>query len=148
MSSTLVEQVRAAMVSARKNRQGDRTLLFSTLLSDIGNREIEAGRPLEDADVVEVVRRAIKRRGESVEQFRAAGRTEMADREAAEIAMLEPLLPAAVPDDEIRTAVREALAAGRRDLGAVMGAVMPRFKGRADGKQVNRIVREELASGA
>jgi uncharacterized protein YqeY len=136
------------MTAARKNRDAARTLLYSTLLSDIGNREIELGRPLEDADTVDVVRRAIKRRRESVEQYRAGGRPDLADREAFEIAELEPLLPAAVPEEEIRSAVREAIAAGAAELGAVMGRVMPRFKGRAEGKLVNQIAREELAPKA
>jgi len=136
------------MTAARKNRDAARTLLFSTLLSDIGNREIELGHPLEDAETVDVVRRAIKRRRESVEQYRAAGRTDLEGREAFEIAQLEPLLPASAPDEEIRAAVREAVAAGAVELGAVMGRVMPRFKGRAEGSVVNRIVREELATRA
>jgi hypothetical protein len=136
------------MTTARKNRDAARTLLYSTLLSDIGNREIELGHPLTDAEVVEVVRRAIKRRHESVEQYRAGNRADLADREAFEIAQLEPLLPPAVPDEEIRAAVREVIASGAADLGAVMGKVMPLFKGRAEGKLVNQIVREELATKA
>jgi len=145
VSSTLVDQVRAAMSAARKNRDSDRTLLYSTLLSDFGNREIELGHALGDPEALEVVLRAIKRRRESVEAFQKAGRTDLADREAAEIRLLEPYLPPAVTPDEIRLAVREVIAGGASDLGAVMGKVMPRFKGRADGKVINQIVREELA---
>jgi len=133
------------MSAARKNRDSDRTLLYSTLLSDFGNREIELGHALGDPEALEVVLRAIKRRRESVEAFQKAGRTDLADREAAEIRLLEPYLPPAVTPDEIRLAVREVIAGGASDLGAVMGKVMPRFKGRADGKVINQIVREELA---
>jgi uncharacterized protein YqeY len=133
------------MTAARKNRDTARTLLYSTFLSDLKNRELELGRALADADVVEQLRRAIKRRRESVEQYEAGGRTDLADKESFEVAELERYLPPAVPDDEIRAAVREAMAAGARDLGAVMGQVMPRFKGRAEGKHVNQIAREELA---
>jgi uncharacterized protein YqeY len=133
------------MSAARKNRDGDRTLLYSTLLSDFGNREIELGHALGDAEALEVVLRAIKRRRESVEAYQKAGRTDLADREAAEIRLLEPYLPPAVAPEEIRAAVREVIADGAKDLGAVMGKVMPRFKGRADGKVINQIVREELA---
>lgn len=145
MSSTLAERVRAALTAARKNRDEPRTLLYSTLLSDIGNREIQAGRPLTDADVLEVVLRGIKQRKESVEAYTAAGRTELAEREAFEIRELEPYLPPAAGEDEIRAAVRSALQAGAADLGAVMAKVMPGLKGRADGKLINRIAREELA---
>lgn len=143
--ASLAEQIRAAMNAARKDRDQARTLLTSTLLSEIANRQIELGHDLSDPEVVEVVRRALKRRREAVEQARAVGRMEHADREAFEAAELERWLPPAVPEEEIRAAVREVVAAGAKDLGAVMGQVMPRFKGRAEGQTVNRIVREELA---
>jgi uncharacterized protein YqeY len=145
VSSTLVDQVRAAMTAARKNREGDRTLLYSTLLSEFGNREIEVGHALSDAEALEVVLRGIKRRKESIEAYRGAARADLADKEAAELALLERYLPPAVSPDEIRAAVREVIAAGAKDLGAVMGQVMPRFRGRADGKLINQLVREELA---
>src|SRR5438552_3917666 len=91
-------------------------------------------------------RRGSKRRRESAEQYAAAGPRDLADRELAEVKMLEEFLPAAVDPEEIRQAVRDALAAGAKDLGGLMGQVMPKFKGRADGKLVNQIAREELAA--
>jgi len=146
VNGSLAEQLRTALNTARKEREQDRTLLFSTILSDVRNRELELARPLEDADVAEVLRRGIKRRKESVEAFTAGGRTEMAQRESREVAWLEAFLPAGASEDEIRAAVREAVAAGAKDLGALMGSVMPQLKGRADGKTVNRIAREALAA--
>jgi hypothetical protein len=145
VSSSLVDQVRAVMTAARKNRDSDRTLLYSTLLSEFGNREIELGHALSDAEALDVVRRGIKRRRESVEAFTKAGRTELADREAAELRELEQYLPPAISEDEIRAAVQAAIAGGARDLGALMGTIMPAFKGRADGKLINQIAREGLA---
>ena len=133
------------MTAARKNRDSDRTLLYSTLLSEFGNREIELGHALRDAEALDVVRRGIKRRRESVEAFTKAGRTELADREAAELRELEQYLPPAIGEDEIRAAVQAAIAGGARDLGALMGKIMPAFKGRADGKLINQIAREGLA---
>jgi len=133
------------MTAARKNRDSDRTLLYSTLLSEFGNREIELGHALSDAESLDVVRRGIKRRRESVEAFTKAGRTELADREAAELRELEQYLPPAIGEDEIRAAVQAAIAGGARDLGALMGTIMPAFKGRADGKLINQIAREGLA---
>ena len=133
------------MTAARKNRDGDRTLLYSTLLSDLGNQEIHLGHALSEAESIEVVQKAIKRRKESVEAYEKAGRQELADREANEIKLMEPYLPPAVDEGEIRAAVKDAIAAGAKDLGSVMGKVMPAFKGRADGKRINTIVREELA---
>jgi hypothetical protein len=146
VNGRLAEQLRAALNAARKDRDQHRTLLYSTILSDIRNREIEAKHALEDAEVVDVLRRGIKKRRESVEAFKAGGRTEAADKEQFEITELEKYLPAAVPEEEIRVAVRAAIASGAKDVGKLMGAVMPQFKGRAEGKDVNRIAREELAA--
>ena len=148
MNGSLPQDVRAALTAARKARDQKRTLLFSTILSDLKNRELELSHPLDDPEATEVLRRGIKRRNESVEAYKAGGRQDLADREAFEIAELERLLPPLVGEDEIRAAVREAMTGGARELGAVMGRVMPQFKGRADGKVVNRIVREELAAGS
>ncbi|MFN2570661.1 MAG: GatB/YqeY domain-containing protein [Gemmatimonadales bacterium] len=145
VATSLADRLRAAMNEARKQRDQARTLLLSTILSDVKNREIELNHPPTDDETAEVLRRGVKRRRESVEAYEKAGRNELAATEAAEIKALEAFLPAAVGGDEIRAAVREAIAAGATDMGKVMGAVMPRFKGRADGKLVNQIVREELA---
>jgi uncharacterized protein YqeY len=142
---SLADRLRAAMNEARKQRDQARTLLLSTILADIKNREIELTRTPTDDETAEVLRRGVKKRRESVEVFEKVGRTEAAAAEAAEINALEAFLPAAVPPDEIRAAVRAAIAGGATDMGKVMGAVMPQFKGRADGKLVNQIVREELA---
>ncbi len=146
MNGSLAEQLRAALNAARKERDRARTLLFSTILSDVRNREIELGKAIDDPETVEVLRRGIKRRQESVEAFTAGGRQELADREAREIAALEAFVPPGASDEEIRAAVRDAVAGGAKDLGPLMGKVMPLFKGRADGKTVNRIAREELAA--
>ncbi len=145
VAQSLADRLRAGMNEARKQRDQARTLLLSTILADIQNREIELGHTPTDDETAEVLRRGIKKRRESVEAYDKAGRAERAATEAAEIKALEDFLPAAVPPDEIRAAVREAIAGGAKDMGKVMGAVMPRFKGRADGKLVNQIVREELA---
>src|SRR5881398_420980 len=128
------------MNQARKHRDQGRTLLLSTILADLKNREFELQHPVSDDEAAEVVRRGIKRRRE------AAERPDRAELELAEAKALEQFLPAAVDAAEIRRAVREAIAAGGKDLGKVMGQVMPQFKGRADGKLVNQIVREELAA--
>lgn len=144
----ILERLRAGMNEARKSRDSARTLLLSTILADLKNSEIALGHEPSDPEAVEVLRRGVKRRTESVEQYTKGGRQDLADKEAAEIRMIEEFLPASVPPEEIRAAVRAAIAAGSKDLGKVMGAVMPQFKGRADGKVINQIVREELASAS
>ena len=135
------------MNAARKAQDKDRTLVLGTILANLKNREIDLRRPATDDEVVEVLRKGIKTRREAIEQYTAAGRTELADTEQKQIAVLEEFLPPAVDPEEIRAAVRDVIAGGARDLGKVMGQIMPRYKGRADGKLINQIVREELQAG-
>ena len=135
------------MNAARKAQDKDRTLVLGTILANLKNREIDLRRPATDEEVVEVLRKGIKIRREAIEQYQAGGRTDLADAEQAQIAVLEEFLPPAVDPEEIRAAVREVIAGGAKDLGKVMGQVVPRFKGRADGKVINQIVREELQAG-
>jgi uncharacterized protein YqeY len=142
----LGERLQAALNEARKSRDQARTLLFSTILADLKNREFALHHQLSDDEGLDVVRRGIKQRREAAEQFAAVDRRDRADAELAEVAALELFLPAQVPPDEIRAAVRAVIAGGARDLGKVMGQVMPHFKGRADGKLINQIAREELSA--
>src|SRR3954469_9659763 len=135
------------MTAARKAQDKNRTLVLGTILANLKNREIDLRRPLTDEEGLEVLRKGIKTRRESVEQYTAANRPELADGERAQIKVLEEFLPPAVDPEEIRAAVRAAIAGGAKDVGKVMGQVLPRFKGRADGKTVNQIVREELQAG-
>jgi uncharacterized protein YqeY len=146
VAPSLADRLRAAMNEARKKRDQARTLLLSTIISEVKNRELELNHPLSDEETMEVLRRGIKKRRESVEVYEKAGRSDAAATESAEIKMLEEFLPAAIPPEEIRAAVRDAIAGGANDMGKVMGAVMPKFKGRADGKLINQIVREELST--
>jgi uncharacterized protein YqeY len=142
--SELQERLQADLATARKARDKAGTLLLGTVLSDIKNRRIELGHELSDEEVREVLRRAVKRRREAVEAYEKAGRQELADNESAEITRLSAYLPANVSDDEIRDAARAAVAGGATSIGAVMGVLMPRFRGRAEGATINRIAREEL----
>lgn len=146
--SALMEQLQQELNAARKAQVKARTLLLGTILSDVKNRQIELRRPVTDDEVLEVLRRGIKRRRESIEMYTAAGRAELAEREQAEVAELEHFLPAQVGEDELRAAVRAAIDGGATTLGAVMGQVLPRFKGRAEGGTVSALAREELARGA
>ena len=134
------------MNQARKQRDQARTTLLSTILSDIQNREIELKHPATDAETAEVLRRGVKRRREAIEQYEKGQREDLAARERAEVKMLEEFLPAEVSPDDIRAAVRDAIAGGAKEMAPLMAKIMPQFKGRADGKLVNQIVREELAA--
>ena len=146
-ADSMADTLRAAMNAARKAQDKDRTLVLGTILANLKNREIDLRRPATDEEVVEVLRKGIKIRREAIEQYEAGGRTDLADAEQAQIAVLEEFLPPAVDPEEIRAAVREVIAGGAKDLGKVMGQIVPRYKGRADGKLINQIVREELQAG-
>ena len=139
--------MRAALNAARKAQDKDRTLVLGTIIANLKNREIELRRPATDDEVMEVLRKGVKIRREAVEQYTAGGRQDLAGVESAQIKVLEEFLPAAVAPEEIRAAVRKAIAAGAGDVGKVMAQVMPQYKGRADGKVINQIVREELQAG-
>jgi len=146
-ASSLSANLRAALNAARKAHDKERTLVLGTILANLKNREIELRRPASDDDVVDVLRKGIKIRREAIEQYTAGGRQDLADIETAQIKVLDEFLPPAVDPGEIRAAVRSAIAGGARDMGKVMSQVMPTYKGRADGKLINQIVREELQAG-
>lgn len=143
--SELLARLQGDLNSARKSQDKAGTLLLGTVLSEIKNKKIELRRDPTDADVIDVLRKSIKKRRESIELYQKGNRPELAQKESAEAAALEKYLPAQVSDDEIRTAVKAAIAGGAKQIGAVMGKVLPQFKGRAEGSTVNAIAREELA---
>jgi uncharacterized protein len=145
--SSVSEALRAAMNASRRAQDKERTLVLGTILANLKNREIELRRPGTDEEVLEVLRKGIKTRRESAEQYAAANRPELADVERSQIRVLEEFLPPAVDPEEIRGAVRAAIAGGATEIGKVMGQVLPKFRGRADGKVINQIVREELQRG-
>ena len=142
--TSLKDRLRSDLNAARKDRDKLRTTVLTTFISEIRNREIEMGREASNEDIQPLLVTAIKRRREAAEQMRAGGREELARKEEQESAMLQAYLPPQLSEDEVRGMVREAIAGGAADLGAVMKAVMPRAKGKFDGKELNRIVRESL----
>ena len=136
--------MQADLNASGKAQDKPTTLLLGTLISEVKNRRIELKRDPTDAEVVEVLRKGIKRRRESVEMYEKGGRTDLADKERSEAAAIEKYLPAQVSDDELRAAVIAAIAGGATAIGAVMGNVLPQFKGRAEGATISAIAREEL----
>ena len=142
--SDLQARLQADLNASRKSQDKPATLLLGTVLSDVKNRRIELKRDPTDAEVVDVLRKGIKRRRESVEMYDKGGRADLAAKERAEVAALEKYLPPQVGEDELRAAVTAAIAGGANTIGAVMGKVLPQFKGRAEGSAINAIAREEL----
>jgi uncharacterized protein YqeY len=114
-------------------------------LSGFSYRRVEAGHDLSESEELEVIAKAVKQRGDSIEEFTKAGRMELADKEAREREILLAYLPTQKTPEEIRALVRDTLAGGTaRNQGAVMKAIMPSLRGVADGKVVAQIVGEEL----
>lgn len=144
--SDLAARLQGELNVARKAQDKNSVLLISTVLADIRNHEIAVKRALTDEDVVDVLRKAIKRRRESVEMFEKGARPVLAAAERREAEALEAWLPAAPSDDEVRAAVRAAITGGAKQIGAIMGKVMPSFNGRLDGRVLSRIAREELGT--
>ena len=144
MSHELKNRLRSDLTSARKDRDKLRTLVLSTILADVHNREIELGAELSDDQTVKVLSRGIKQRKDAASQMRAAGRDELASGEEAQLTVLSEYLPEGMSEDEVRALVRTAIEDGVDQMGMLMGRVMPQIGGRYDGKEANRIVREEL----
>ena len=145
MSYELKNRLRSDLTSARKDRDKLRTLVLSTILADVHNREIELRAELSDDQTVKVLSRGIKQRKDAASQMRAAGRDELASEEEAQLAVLSEYLPEGMSEDEVRALVRAAIEDGVDQMGMLMGRVMPQIAGRYDGKEANRIVREELS---
>lgn len=144
MSSDLKREIIEDMNEARK--AGDRFSrdVLSMVLSDIRNREIDTGEDADDEEVRDVVARAVKQREEAAQAMRDGGREELAEKEEREAGLLKEYLPPGLDEDEVREMVREIIDDGADAIGPVMGRLMPRIRNRFDGKEANRIVREEL----
>jgi uncharacterized protein len=119
------------------------------VLSELKNRQIDAGRDLTDDEATSVLQKAVKTRLESVDHFEKAGRAELVAREKAEIAVIQTYLPQSLTEEEVRTAVKAVLAetgvSSKKDLGVAMKAVMARHKGRIDGRLAQKILGEILS---
>ena len=147
MSTDLKSRLKADLITARKGRDKLRTLVISTMLSDVRNMEIDQRVDVDDDGVIQILSRGIKQRKDASEQMRAAGRDELADVEDEQAAVLKGYLPEGLSEDDVRAIVRQAIADGADQMGPLMGRVMPQIKGRFDGNDAKRIVREELAAG-
>jgi len=145
---TLQERVEKDFLRAYKAHEEIQVAVLRMLKTAFKNRQVELMRPPTDEEALEVIGRQVKQRLESVTQFRQAGRLEMAQREEAEMAFLKTYLPTQLTPEETSAAVDAAIAetgaAGAREIGKVMQAVMARHKGRIDGKLVNELVRQKL----
>ncbi len=143
---TDLDKALAGAMRARDHIALDALRMLKTALV---NKSVEKGRPLEEAESLQVVASLIKQRHDSIEQFRMGGREELAEKEAAEILVLERYLPPPADASEVERIIEEAIAesgaGSSKDLGRVMKLVMPRLAGKGvDGKLVSNLVKEKL----
>jgi uncharacterized protein YqeY len=146
LSSPLKTRLQSDLNAARKERDKLRTLVLSTILADVKYREIDEMKESDDDMVVQVLSKGIKQRKDAAEQMRGGGREELAANEESQIAVLAAYLPQSLTEAEVRAMVREAIASGAKQVGPLMGILMPKIRGRFDGKEANRIAREELGT--
>lgn len=151
MAITLSDQVNASITEAMKAKDPVRLSALRMLKAAIMNKGVEKGRDLDDAEVLQVVGALVKQRRDSIEQFSKAGRTDLVDKEAAEMKILDAYLPPAASaadiDAAVAAAVAETGATSAKDMGKVMKAVMPMLGGKtADGRAVNEAVRRALGA--
>jgi uncharacterized protein YqeY len=148
---SLSDTVSNDIASAMKAKDPLRLSALRMLKAAIMNKSVEKGRDLDDGEVLQVVASLVKQRRDSIEQFSKAGRSDLVEKETAEIAVLDQYLPPAVSPDELDAAVAAAIAetgaASPKDMGKVMKAVMPRLAGKnVDGRTVNETVRRKLGA--
>ena len=140
----LTDQIRADLTESMKARSAERTSVLRMLQAAIKNEQINVQHELADEEVMTVIRKAVKQRQDSIEQYTNAGRTELADKEKSEIELLKTYLPAEMSDDELESGLREIIAStgaqSKKDMGKVMKEATAKFKGRADGKKIQELV--------
>lgn len=149
----LADQIQADLTTAMKARDTERVRTLRMVVAAIRNARVAGGRgggDVSDEETLDLLTREAKRRTEAAEAYAQAGRTELAEAERAELAIIRDYLPEPIGEEELAALVEEAVvetgASGPSDLGAVMSTVMPRVKGRADGRAVSAAVRARLTT--
>jgi uncharacterized protein len=147
---TFVDKVNQDIAEAMRAKDQDRLGPLRMLKAALMNKKVERGKDVTDGEALQIVSTLVKQRKDSVDQFTKAGRQDLADKESAEIAILETYLPPPVSREELEKAVDEAVrttgASSPKDMGGVMKAVMAGLAGRnADGKLINELVRARLS---
>ena len=145
----MIESIKKNLTDAMRNKDKPRMITLRNILAKIKLKEIEKGEPLDKNEVISVLITMGKQLRDSIEQYKNGGREDLAENEAIELGIIKEYLPEQMGEDEIRKCIREMIsssgASGSSDIGKVMGPVMAKLQGRADGKIVNQLVREELS---
>jgi len=147
---SVMERLNQDMKQAMKDKAAGKLSVIRMVKAALKNEEINKGRLLSEDEELTILTRELKQRRDSLQEFEKAGREDLAEKTREEIAVLTEYLPAQLSEDEIRQIVREAISAtgavSKKEMGKVMGAIMPKVKGRADGTLVQKIVSDELPS--
>ncbi|MBB1062786.1 GatB/YqeY domain-containing protein [Limosilactobacillus fastidiosus] len=145
---SLLQDLTSDMVSAMKNRDKETLGVVRMLKAAVQNEQIEQGHDLTSDEEVAVMAREYKQRKESLDEFKQAGRKDLVEKTEAEMKVVEKYMPQQLSEDDVKKIVNETIeqvgASSMKDFGKVMGAVMPKVKGQADGKLVNQTVKDEL----
>lgn len=147
---SVMERLNQDLKQAMKDKDALKLSVIRMVKAAAQNEEIQKGGPLSDDDLLTVLTREFKQRRDSLQEFEKAGREDLAQKTRAEMDILTAYLPAQLGEEELRQLVRETISAvgasSRKEMGKVMGALLPKVKGRAEGSVVQRIVSEELPS--
>ncbi len=142
--AALSDKVRADLTEAMKARNAEKTSVLRMLQSSLKNEQIHLMRELTDEEAMAVIRKAVKQRQDSIEQFTKGNRPELAEKERAEMEILKTYLPPELTDEELEAGLREIVAstgaASKKDMGKVMKEATARYKGRVDGKKIQEVV--------
>jgi len=142
--ATLTEKIRTDMTAAMKEQAKERLSTLRMLQSAIKNEQINVGHPLSDEEAMTVIRKAVKQRQDSIEQYTKGNRPELAEKERVEMELLKAYLPPELTEEEIESGVREIVAStgaqSKKDMGKVMKEAAAKYKGRVDGKKIQEIV--------
>ena len=144
----LTDQIRAELTDSMKARNAEKTSTLRMLQSAFKYAQIEAGHELSDDEALAVIRKSVKQRQDSIEQFTKGNRPELADKERREMDLLKAYMPPELSDTEIESGLREIVAStgaqSKKDMSKVMKEATARYKGRADGKKIQEIVQRLL----
>lgn len=147
---SILNQLNEDMKTAMRAKERDKLTTIRMIKASIQNEEIKKGAELNDEEILAILSREKKQRLESFTEFEKAGREDLTEKLTAELEVIEKYLPEQLSDEEVRTLVKETIAEvgaeSMQDMGTVMSNVMPKLQGRADGGQVNAMVRELLTS--
>ena len=149
-SEGLKQRIEADMKAAMRAKDKDRLGTIRLILAAIKQREVDERITLSDTQILAVLDKMVKQRRDSINQFQQAGRQELADKESAEVSVIQEYLPKALSEDEVDTLIAEAITASNsaspQDIGKIMGLLKPKLQGRADMSLVSRKVKEKLSA--